>query len=310
MENNKQYILTTPFDTFKSDLEKLISEAGQLHKTTVNTEDELTALKAATKDWTDRSLAVLQNSFNEPDNSYATDFRYANPSFYHISGTKKTLKQLVDKQKETIATKQKSLWDNLRILTVSDAIVAPDKIDKTQRERYTVDEKLSLLLDKLYELYDDYYYPVREILEGNAIKLKRYDDDRELAGMLENRGFVKLLGGMGQGINAQLSAEGAMYVENNRRPIKENYEDIRQTPEELENKINEIIERLTVLGYGQEIIFDELQELKDLYTKLSKKTWGQVLKGKLIDLSLGKVVENDTIKYIYETLTDHQLQLP
>jgi predicted nuclease with TOPRIM domain len=90
-----------------------------------------------------------------------------------------------------------------------------------------------------------------------------------------------------------------MLVEKNRKPIRENYEDIRQTTEEMEKKINEIIERLTVLGYGQEIIFDELQELKDLYTKLSKKTWGQLLKGKLIDL-----VQHNNIKMIHSSSPD------
>ena len=78
----------------------------------------------------------------------------------------------------------------------------------------------------------------------------------------------------------------------------------------MDERVDEILENLKKLGYGQEIIFDEIQELKELYGKLNKKNWGQVVKGKLVDLALAKLVENDTISYIYEKLTNHTLRLP
>ncbi|MNR30924.1 hypothetical protein D3C85_1484020 [compost metagenome] len=58
------------------------------------------------------------------------------------------------------------------------------------------------------------------------------------------------------------------------------------------------------------MLFDEMQDMKQLYTKLNKKDFGQLVKGKLIDLVIGKMVENDTISYVYESLTHHKLQLP
>ena len=40
---------------------------------------------------------------------------------------------------------------------------------------------------------------------------------------------------------------------------------------------------------GSEIIFDEMQEVKDVGEKLSLKNWKELLKGKLFDLATDKV---------------------
>ncbi len=72
---------------------------------------------------------------------------------------------------------------------------------------------------------------------------------------------------------------------------------------ELHNSLNEIKERLTELGFGQQIIFDELDELKE-HLNLGKKNWFQLLKGKLLDLTVSKVLEKTVIKEIYEKLSD------
>jgi len=45
------------------------------------------------------------------------------------------------------------------------------------------------------------------------------------------------------------------------------------------------------------------------FNTLNNKNWSEVVKGKLIDLALGKLVENDTLKYIYKELTNQTLQL-
>jgi len=64
------------------------------------------------------------------------------------------------------------------------------------------------------------------------------------------------------------------------------------------------------LDIGNEIIYNELQELKDLYQKLSKKQWTQILVGKLIDLSIKGAVGNDFLNKIYKDLTGNTFHLP
>lgn len=78
---------------------------------------------------------------------------------------------------------------------------------------------------------------------------------------------------------------------------------------DLHNSLNEIKEKLTELGFGQKIIFDELDELKE-HLNLGKKNWFQLLKGKLFDLTVSKVLEETVIKEVYETLSDGFEDLP
>ena len=78
---------------------------------------------------------------------------------------------------------------------------------------------------------------------------------------------------------------------------------------ELYNSLNEIKDKLAELGFGQQIIFDELDELKE-HLNLGKKNWFQLLKGKLFDLSVSKALEETVVKEIYETLSDGFENLP
>lgn len=96
----------------------------------------------------------------------------------------------------------------------------------------------------------------------------------------------------------------------NRKKKKSNYEKINENQTEFENTIDEILSRLEKLGFGQQIIFDEIEELKNLHSQLNKKNLGQVLKGKLIDLALSKIIDNDTVSYIYNKITNETLMLP
>ncbi|MBS2100295.1 hypothetical protein [Carboxylicivirga linearis] len=70
----------------------------------------------------------------------------------------------------------------------------------------------------------------------------------------------------------------------------------------LHIKLNEIIEKLERQGCGQEVIFNEIEELKNHFN-LGKTNWFQLLKGKLFDLS-NKTLEKAVIKEIYEFLSD------
>lgn len=70
---------------------------------------------------------------------------------------------------------------------------------------------------------------------------------------------------------------------------------------DLHNRINEIIERLETLGNGQEIIFNELDDLKEHFN-LGKKNWFQLVKGKLFDLGIENLIAKPIIKEIYSSL--------
>lgn len=76
----------------------------------------------------------------------------------------------------------------------------------------------------------------------------------------------------------------------------------------VNEKIDEVLAKLHELQVGQEVIFNEIEELRNLLI-LDKKNWKQVLKGKLVDLGLGKIIDTDTLEWIYKKLTDENLNL-
>lgn len=71
----------------------------------------------------------------------------------------------------------------------------------------------------------------------------------------------------------------------------------------LHSKLNEVIEHLSTLKLGQEVIFEEIESLKNHFN-LGKKTWFQLLKGKLVELTVEKVLEKTVVQEIFDTLTD------
>jgi len=72
---------------------------------------------------------------------------------------------------------------------------------------------------------------------------------------------------------------------------------------ELHNKLNEVLEKLNKQGFGQQIIFEEIEDLKNHF-KLGKKNWFQLLKGKVVDLTLKKVLDKTIVQEIYNQLSE------
>ncbi|RAU82613.1 hypothetical protein [Pontibacter arcticus] len=105
----------------------------------------------------------------------------------------------------------------------------------------------------------------------------------------------------------------ALYVlENESKNLQVLTEEANSIPsdiQEIKDKIDVIIEELKKANVGNEILFDELIELKDLSKSLKKKNWTEVAKGKLIDLVLNKVIEKDTLDYIIKSLTGDSINL-
>jgi len=83
-----------------------------------------------------------------------------------------------------------------------------------------------------------------------------------------------------------------------------------ETQETIFERLNELEEKiLTKMGYGQEIIFNEVHDVKKLTKKLSQKNWNEVIKGKFIDLALDNIISIEAAKKIIEFLTGEKIKL-
>lgn len=167
----------------------------------------------------------------------------------------------------------------------------------------SISEKNDYVLTKLNKLFGDEHYSISMLLSLNNVK-QRDDEGREIAEDLHRRGYVILSNRYGSSDNVKISIKGASYIERKNRQKSS-----KLSSSQLDKKIDNIIEHLNKLGYGQEIIFNEIEELRDLQHKLSRKSWTQLLKGKLIDLALDKLISIETVTSVYEYLTNNHLRL-
>lgn len=71
----------------------------------------------------------------------------------------------------------------------------------------------------------------------------------------------------------------------------------------LHNKLNKIIENLEKQHFGQQIIFDEIEELKNHFN-LGKNNWFQLVKGKFFDLTVEKVIDKVLIVEMFNSLSE------
>lgn len=78
---------------------------------------------------------------------------------------------------------------------------------------------------------------------------------------------------------------------------------------EFNEKLNALEEKITKLGFGQEIIFDEIQELNELLKSLKKKNWTEIFKGKLLDLAIGKAISKDAMEMALKFITGDEIKI-
>jgi len=194
----------------------------------------------------------------------------------------------------------------LKMLFISDAIIRAEEINLEERKNLDTEGRLDLILSKLYELYDDrLYHSIKWILEGNGIKLNNHGEDWDYAKMLENRNLIDTITTKDTG--ARLTLEGKYAIEQSRKAQVTDYTKISSSDEELKALIEGVLKEVEKLGIGQQIIFDEFDELRDDIPKLSKKSFGQLLKSKLGDLIAARALNKTLASEIFKQFTDQIL---
>ncbi|MFN0050246.1 MAG: hypothetical protein ACKVOU_14070 [Cytophagales bacterium] len=113
--------------------------------------------------------------------------------------------------------------------------------------------------------------------------------------------------------NLEVLGEQALKSLNpNRNPEFETVEH-REFKKEAGDKLDLIINKLGELDDFQkassQVIFEEIEDLRRLMDKLTPKQWQQIAKGKVADLVLSKLFENETIKFLWEQLTNANLDI-
>tara|TARA_R110000868_G_scaffold4428_6_gene27862 strand:- start:4050 stop:4904 length:855 start_codon:yes stop_codon:yes gene_type:complete len=171
----------------------------------------------------------------------------------------------------------------------------------------SITEKSDFLLNKLNKLFNDNFYSISLVFKLNDIEF-RDGEPREIAENLFKRGYLILQEEYGKSDNSKISIKGANYIErkNKSKLIEKN---TKKKNTDLDRKLDQITEYLIKLGYGQEIIFEEIEELRELQSKISKKSWKQLLKGKLFDLVVDEILSKETVNQVFEFITNSSIKL-
>jgi hypothetical protein len=300
--------LNVEWEEFKDKIYLFYSKGKTISTRSPKDQGQFEKFEKDYNEWRAVVLDFLLKSF-ETNNRYVQAFKASNAYKYTSEVNGKPIHKLVGELKQNLNNKLVSIEYMVNLLSVSDLITKPYKVDVSQREKYTSEEILELILTKLCELYDDNIYPIRPILEGNGITLNRRREEYEYVRVLEGYGFVES-NNIGSQADARLTVEGKLYVEEKQKLIKPNYEHLDGHHSDITTKIDKIIQKLEKLGLGQEILYNELDEIKELLPILGKKNLGQLIKGKIHDLILTQIISIDTAKMIYETIVKETLRLP
>lgn len=294
------------WESFKSTCNTSLEKGTTLFAMNPKNQIEFEEFSNEYKLWKTEVLDYLISTFSR-DNYYVLNFR-PSISRFSISGQQKPIEQQIREKKEDLNSDIRYLKFILEMVGISDKYTKPQEIDLSIRQNYTSEEIIELLLQKLYDLYGDGIYPVIQILEGNGVTLKKRREEYEYVSTLEDYGYVTS-NNITREADAQLTLTGKRYIEEKRKTTKPNYNSIADDSGEINSKIDELKKQLEKLGYGQEIIFEELEELKEYYTVLNKKSWAQLFKGKLFDLGASQVISWDVMKMMYESIVHDTLKL-
>jgi len=298
-------ILKVKWKDFKNKIEGHKAEGKALvekYKSS-RTENDLENLKEEKQSWESEVIDYVKTSFEPEHRNFGYEFKEKRG---FNTGFKLPIAQKIRNTIEALKSEINGLAYYVKSLSISDAIVRIDEIDLEERKNLDTDGRLDLVLSKLYELYDDRkYHSIKWILEGNGVEMKIHGEDWDYGKMLENRGFVDILTTKDTG--ARLTLEGKYAIEQARKVKVTDYSKISSSVEELKELIKQVLSEIEKLGYGQQIIFDEFDELREDIPNLDKKSFGQLLKAKLYDLVSQKAFDKALASEIFKQFTDQVL---
>jgi len=301
-------ILTIPFAECQETLAELDRQAEILLSETISSDKDLPPYEGQVSGWNAQVRAFLERSFSTKEHLVDFDQDVNGLSGRHSQARfPMILQERVSKIKADLKIRKTRLLNFLQLWDVLD-LVRGTATDLSARKNFTMRQKLDFLLEKLFQLDDGQFHPLGILLEGNGVPYRDYSNLVEMANQLENLGYIETLGGSGAGIWGKITVQGTLRVEEKLLTYKEDYSAAPQDQLSLNEKIDWIIQELKKQSVGQEVLFNELEELKDLYGKLSKKNWGELLKGKLVDLALDRIISKETFGFIFLKIFGHELK--
>jgi hypothetical protein len=295
--------LNSELNLFNSLLYEKIKQGEELLNEKINDPD---IIRQKTKDWQEESIKFLETNINEFPESLISKIRYVSDGnlLSEYLGKKELEKNAIKHVNYLSAQLEKKI---IELKKCADYIAISEIINKNKKpELNKIEEKIDFVLQKLNLLFNDNYYSISMIFKFNAIKYRDREPE-EIAENLKRRGYGVRNESWPANDALKISVKGAAFIERKNKASKK--KEKTKAESEINSKIDSVLSKLDDLGYGQEIIFNEIEELRNLSKKLSKKTWSQLVKGKMVDLVISEVINKNVATYIYEALVEDKFKL-
>lgn len=294
--------LNVTLTDFKNKQAEILLNGEKIHERNFSSAD---SLEKAIISWQDEATEFLElQVINIPDKLISSiKYPSADGFLWEIGYNQEDIEtdRHFDFLFKNLQDKLREFKRTLNYLDVSDVLLG-----KASPAFNTVQEKIMFILQKLYKVFDDNYYSISLIFELNEIDF-RLGEPEEIADNLKRRGYGIRDSEYPSNDLLKISVKGAAYVERQMKSIKNKSKSSNN--KEINEKIDSVLEKLEKIGLGQEIIFNEIEELRLLSSQLNKKTWSQLVKGKVMDLALSQCINKDVAKFIYESLVEETFRL-
>jgi predicted nucleotide-binding protein len=291
--------MTKPFNLviskqeFEKEVANLIAKAVAIEVRTITEEAELDPYRIDVRNWIDEVSTFLHVSFTKYDNFIAFEFDEVKINSFFLQLKKREVSHVADMIKKALRTKSEALTHILKVLDVCDAIMRPEEIDLEKRAKFRVEEKLTLIMEKLYHLQGEYLYPVWQILTGNGIPMASLNDARDLTILLEQNGYAEMGHSEIGEICARLTMKGIMEIERT------------QTKKPQKNK--KMSETRVFISHGQSHLWKDVDRF--ISQKLEYETVilsEQINRGRTIFEKLEEEVEECDFAVVVMTADDEQ----
>lgn len=289
--------LKISFQEYLNSVEQVIKDLITLEDKEWESEQGMSLFLKQKNEIDERIASVITESFNDPDDWIIDKYQHAGIDRFidwHYQGKETTLEDNANSEKRRLYNKRDFLTKFNKILPHLDIVLDNTPIVST--EKTVIEDVFYLILFKLKQLKDDNYHSIKWLLHGNGIFLVREEKElKEIVEELERSSFI-----ITNGNSAQITIKGELQLGKWQRSRN------RKKAVQSKNSIDEVTAELKKLGLGQEILFDELEELKKLSSTLNKKNWKQLVKGKLVDLTLSKIIDLDTAKFVFSKVLPNE----
>lgn len=165
-------------------------------------------------------------------------------------------------------------------------------------------KKEEVLLSLYEKRFDGSYYDILEILEKKHIEIAN-SESIHIGKSLAEDGFMAAYLSK-DGCHGEITSSGVEYVEE--FLLNNKLSDFTDSEINIINaNLDQLLIRIQKLELGQEIIYEDLvsdiNELRELAYRVKKKTWFEILKGKMITFGFGELTERG-FKLIKEIFGD------